>query len=77
MMAWPTVICGTLLVLIGIVGYGSSEVQPPPKTALIPAAFGVLLVVCGLLAFNAAFRKHAMHLAAVVGLVARSAGSCR
>jgi uncharacterized membrane protein HdeD (DUF308 family) len=69
MMAWPTVICGALLVLVGIVGYGTSEVQPPSMTALIPAFFGAALIVCGVLAFSDKLRKHAMHLAAVIGLV--------
>ncbi len=69
MMAWPTMICGALLVLVGIVGYSTSEVQPPPITALIPAFLGGALVVCGLLAFKDNLRKHVMHLAAVIGLV--------
>lgn len=69
MMAWPTIICGALLVLVGIVGYGTSEVQPPPKTALIPAFLGAALIACGALAFKDNLRKHAMHLAAVIGLV--------
>jgi len=68
MMAWPTIICGALLVLIGIVGYGTSEVQPPPITALIPAFIGAALVVCGALAFKDNLRKHVMHLAAMIGL---------
>ena len=74
MMAWPTLICGALLVLVGIVGYGTSDVQPPPKTALIPAAFGALLIVCGLLAFKDSIRKHVMHFAAMVGLVGALGG---
>lgn len=69
MMAWPTIICGALLVLVGVVGYGTSEVQPPPVTALIPAFIGGALAVCGLLAFKDNLRKHVMHLAAVIGLV--------
>jgi uncharacterized membrane protein len=68
MMAWPTLICGALLVLVGIVGYGTSEVQPPPITALIPAFLGAGLIVCGALAFKDNLRKHVMHLAAVIGL---------
>jgi uncharacterized membrane protein len=68
MMAWPTIICGALLVLVGIVGYGTSEVQPPPITALIPAFIGAALVVCGALAFKDNLRKHVMHLAAMIGL---------
>ncbi|MBP3960172.1 hypothetical protein J8F10_33515 [Gemmata sp. G18] len=74
MMAWPTLICGALLVLVGIVGYGTSEVQPPPVTALIPAFFGAALVVCGALAFNDKLRKHVMHLAAMVGLLGAVGG---
>jgi uncharacterized membrane protein HdeD (DUF308 family) len=74
MMAWPTLICGALLVLVGIVAYGTSEVQPPPGTALIPAYFGAALIVCGALAFKDNLRKHAMHLAAVVGLLGALGG---
>ena len=74
MMAWPTIVCGTLLVLVGLVSYGTSDVQPPPKTALIPATFGAVLIVCGLLALKEGFRKHAMHVAAVVGLVGALGG---
>lgn len=74
MMAWPTIICGALLVLIGIVGYGTSEVQPPPMTALIPAFFGAALILCGGLAFQVKFRKHVMHAAALVGLVGALGG---
>ena len=73
-MAWPTLICGALLVLVGIVGYGTSEVQPPPMTALIPAFFGAALVVCGALAFKDNLRKHVMHLAAMIGLVGAIGG---
>ena len=74
MMAWPTLICGALLVLIGIVGYGTSEVQPPPVTALIPAFFGVGLILCGALAFHDKMRKHVMHLAAMIGLLGAIGG---
>ena len=73
-MAWPTLICGALLVLVGIVGYSTSEVQPPPMTALIPAFFGAALVVCGALAFKDNLRKHVMHLAAMIGLVGAIGG---
>ena len=74
MMAWPTLICGALLVLVGIVGYGTSEVQPPPMTALIPAFFGAALILCGGLAFQAQFRKHVMHAAAMIGLLGAVGG---
>ena len=60
---------GVALVLVGAVGYVLSEADSP-VTALIPAAVGVLLVGCGLVArTSAAALKHAMHAAAVVGLL--------
>ncbi len=71
MMAWPTVVTGVVLIVIGVAGYlaqdpNAGKVSP---TALIPAAFGVVLGICGLLAFKDHLRKHVMHLAAVVALV--------
>jgi hypothetical protein len=77
MMAWPTLICGALLVLVGIVGYGTAEPNAEGKvspTALIPAFFGAALIVCGALAFKDNLRKHVMHLAAMVGLVGAIGG---
>ncbi|MBX9622747.1 MAG: hypothetical protein K2X82_02940 [Gemmataceae bacterium] len=72
MMAVPTLITAALLVAVGVVGYLGQDPGPEGKvspTALIPAAVGAVLAVCGLLAFNPRLRKHAMHFAAVVGLV--------
>ena len=72
MMAWPTLIIGSLLVLVGIVGYGTATPNPETgqisPTALIPAFIGGVLILCGIFAFNDKFRKHTMHLAAMVGL---------
>jgi hypothetical protein len=71
-MAIPTLITAVLLIVVGIVGYSGAEPNPETgkvsMTALIPALFGVILAVCGLLAFDVKFRKNAMHGAAVVGL---------
>ena len=39
------------------------------KTALIPAAFGLALLLCGALALKESRKKHAMHAAAMVGLL--------
>lgn len=73
MMAWPTIICGVLLTAIGTYGYLNAEPKPdgtpPSPTALIPAAIGVLLIVCGALAFRDNLRKHVMHAAAMLGLL--------
>lgn len=78
MMARPTLICGALLVLIGLVSYGTAEPKPGQTavspTALIPAFFGIALVLCGALAFNEKLRKHVMHLAAMVGLLGALGG---
>ena len=72
-MAVPTLITAVLLIVVGVVGYAGQDPNPETgkvsMTALIPAAVGLVLGVCGLLAFNDKFRKHAMHLAAVVGVV--------
>ena len=47
------------------------------KTALIPAAVGLLLVVCGAIANNPKFRMHAMHAAVTIGLLGALAGGGR
>ncbi len=39
------------------------------RTALIPAAFGILLVMCGTLGLQKEWRKHAMHVAAAIALL--------
>ncbi|GIW84035.1 MAG: hypothetical protein KatS3mg106_548 [Gemmataceae bacterium] len=73
MMALPTVITGLLLILVGLIGYFGAEPNPQTgkvsPTALIPAAFGIVLVILGGLAFSDKLRKHAMHLAALVGVL--------
>jgi hypothetical protein len=58
---------GVVLILIGLVGYfGTGMVSP---TALIPAAFGLLLTVFGVMARDDKKRKMAMHIAVTVGLL--------
>jgi uncharacterized membrane protein len=73
MMAWPTIICGGLLVAVGVFGYAQQEPNPETgkvsMTALIPAFVGGVLLLCGVLAFKDNLRKHMMHLAAMVGLI--------
>jgi FtsH-binding integral membrane protein len=76
-MAVPTLITAVLLIVIGIVGYSGAEPSPEGKvspTALIPAAVGLILGVCGLLALKDSWRKHAMHFAAIVGLIGMLGG---
>ena len=61
-----TLITAQILILIGGFGYTMSGA----KTSLIPAFLGALLGVCGMLATKEKFRMHAMHGAALVGLLA-------
>jgi uncharacterized membrane protein HdeD (DUF308 family) len=66
-MAKVTIGFGIVLVLVGVISYLMT--QGTSLTALIPSAFGILLIILGAMALNEKFRKHAMHGAAVVGLV--------
>jgi hypothetical protein len=66
-MANLTLGFGVLLVVLGFGGWEATGRVSP--TALIPAVLGLLLVVCGLLAQRESRRRHAMHAAAVVGLL--------
>jgi hypothetical protein len=62
-----SIVCGVLLAVLGLVFYGVTGFAHP--TALIPVPFGVLLVLLGFVALKENLRKHAMHLAAVVGVL--------
>lgn len=66
-MPYVSILFGVLLIGVGGWGYAVSESQSP--TALIPAAIGALLVLCGLLGLVERFLKHAMHAAAMVALL--------
>src|SRR5262249_38994966 len=81
MMAPFTIGAGALLIALGAWGYLGAEEGHRSVTALIPAFFGLALVLLGLLAIKEHLRKHAMPLAAMIGLIglavplARSASS--
>jgi hypothetical protein len=66
-----SIICGVLLTLIGVVGYGygmSNGTASP--TALIPAGFGIVLTAFGIVARSKEnLRKHLMHGAIFVALL--------
>jgi hypothetical protein len=58
---------GAILIVLGIASYfGTGMVS---LTALIPAAFGLLLLIFGVVARDPGRRKHAMHGAALVGVL--------
>jgi len=62
-----TIALGAALTLLGLGGYfltGATSL-----TALIPAAFGVLLVLTGVLARDDRWRMHAMHAAVLIALL--------
>lgn len=73
-MPMPTVtrVVGFLLILLGVVGYigtGAASI-----TALIPAFVGALLLLLALVARNPAARKHVMHAAVAIALLAVAGG---
>jgi len=66
-LATTTIGFGVVLILLGLGGYfGTGMVS---LTALIPAAFGLLLAVFGAMARDDKKRKMAMHIAVTVGLL--------
>ncbi len=68
-MAPVSIAFGIGLILVGLgFFFGTAGDQYHP-TALIPAYFGLALLLLGLLALKEGLRKHAMHLAAMVALV--------
>ncbi len=68
-MARFTIIVGIVLILLGAFTYMSTGAQFP--TSLIPAAFGLILALCGVLARTTDLKKRAlwMHVAVAVGLL--------
>jgi hypothetical protein len=61
------ILSGLLLIVWSVVTYFLSESRS--FTAFIPAGFGGLLALCGLIGRSEGARKHAMHAAAMVGLL--------
>jgi len=62
-----TLALGAALIVLGLGGYVLTGAVS--LTALIPAAFGVLFVLAGVLARNDRTRMHAMHAAVVIALL--------
>jgi hypothetical protein len=63
-----TLVLGVLLIALGLTMRAISE--SPSMTILIPAFLGAALALCGGLALRQGLRKHAMHAAAAVALLA-------
>lgn len=66
-MANAAVTVGVVLVVLGLASYAGTGRES--VTALIPAFFGVPIVVMGFLGREESRRKHAMHVAATLSLV--------
>ena len=66
-MAGLSVLMGFLLILLGVVGYVASNMVSP--TALIPAAFGIVILMLGAYGREPSRRRVAMHLAMGIALV--------
>lgn len=66
-MAKTTIVFGLFLMVIGLVSYFATNMVS--WTALIPAFFGLPLAILGWLGLKEHLRKHAMHLAVMVGLL--------
>jgi hypothetical protein len=64
-MAPLTVGFGIFFIALGVIGYLPHQAV----TALIPAGYGAVFVLLGLLAWQDRLRMHVMHLAALLGLV--------
>jgi len=62
-----TIVVGTLLSALGIMGYVLSDTKS--LTALIPLAFGTLIELCGVLAMQPRLKAHAMHGASALALL--------
>lgn len=66
-MAQTTRFFGLALIALGLIGYLATDAIS--MTALIPAFFGIVLTILGWIARNERYRKHAMHVAAGIGVV--------
>lgn len=70
-MPFTSIFSGGLLILLGIIGYGYGLMtEKASVTALIPAFFGILLMIFGSIANSKEnVRKHLMHASVLVALL--------
>lgn len=74
-MPSTTRLFGIVLIVLGFASYtmtGQTSI-----TALIPAFFGAVFVICALVARQESARKHAMHAAVALGLIGAIAALAR
>ncbi|MEM1444526.1 MAG: hypothetical protein AAGF84_00585 [Planctomycetota bacterium] len=82
-MPFVTLAAGVALIAAGV-GLGLISGAPDADASFmakyskyIPAVFGVLLTICGLIAFKPSARKHAIHVAMVFALLGVLGGAGR
>lgn len=70
-MPSTSIIFGIVLILIGVIGYVYGMMNDHASlTALIPAAFGIVIAILGAVAKSSeGLRKHLMHAAVVIALL--------
>lgn len=66
-MAKLSITYGVIFILMGLISYFG--ISSESVTALIPAFFGIPMLILGWLALNEKYRKHSMHGAAVLMLL--------
>ena len=75
-MPGTTRLFGVILIVLGVASYVLTD--RTSVTALIPAIFGAVLLICALIArASEGARKHAMHAAVAVGLIGALAALAR
>ncbi len=75
-MPSTTRLFGLILIVLGVASYQLTG--RTSLTAMIPAFFGVVLLLCAMIARSSdAARKHAMHAAVAVGLIGALAALAR
>jgi hypothetical protein len=78
-MAPFAILFGATFIVLGLVGYFApgtlGEYDKVSMTALIPAWIGGVLLICGLIVLaKPGLRKHAMHVAALAGMIGFAGG---
>ena len=64
---------GALLIALTLISMALAGGITSP-TMFIPTGFGVVLILCGIIGRKPSARKHAMHVAAMIGLLGALAG---